>query len=130
MALDTTFQLDFITPEQVIISKLVEMVVIPGVEGDIGVLRGHSPLITQLRAGMVCVFSNNIVDERIFVESGVAQIEPDKCVILIEKAEDEKSMNKTEILEELKVKQAEKEQQAQADILQIKLDLLDNLPYA
>ena len=130
MTLDTTFQLDFITPEKIIISKLVEMVVIPGVEGDIGVLRGHSPLITQLRAGMVCVFSNNIVNERIFVESGVAQIEPNKCVILIETAEDEKSMNKTEILEELKVKQADKEQQAQANILQIKLDLLDNLPYA
>jgi len=129
---DVTFELDFITPERIIISKRAEMVVIPGEEGDIGVLPNHSPLITKLRPGMVCVFTNNIVEKRVFVESGIAQIEPDKCVILIEKAEDEDDMDKTEIMEHLKELESNHDNShaEEIEILKIKLDLLQNLPYA
>ncbi len=136
MGYDTTFQLEFITPEQVVASKRAEMVVVPGVEGDIGVLPGHSSLITKLRPGMVCVFSDQNVEERIFVEGGIVQIESDKCVILIEKAEDQKSLHKMHIADELAKKRDEKNRlgngslDKQIKILEIKLELLENLPYA
>ncbi len=93
MSESTTFQLDFITPEEVVASKRAEMVVVPAVEGDIGVLPGHSQVIARLRPGMVCVFSNNEIQERFFVEGGIAEINAEYCVLLIEKAIAEKSLD-------------------------------------
>ena len=48
--------LEIVSPEKLILSKAVDMVVIPGAEGDIGVLGGHSPGIVTLRGGTIQLF--------------------------------------------------------------------------
>ena len=46
-----TFHFDLVSPEQLVFSGEVEHVVVPGTEGEFGVLAGHAPLIAMLRAG-------------------------------------------------------------------------------
>jgi F-type H+-transporting ATPase subunit epsilon len=62
------------------------MVVVPGAEGDIGVLPGHAPLISNVRPGIIAVFENNKVAQRIFVAGGFAEVTPERCTVLAEAA--------------------------------------------
>lgn len=77
---------DLVAPEQLLLSEDVEMVVLPGVEGDIGVLPGHAPVITQIRMGTICVFESGQVVKRLFVEGGFAEVMPERCTVLAEDA--------------------------------------------
>ena len=52
-------KLDLISPEKLILSEDVDMVVLPGGEGDFGVMRGHSPVISTLRPGEIIIFEKN-----------------------------------------------------------------------
>ena len=47
------FTFDLVSPEKLLLSEDVEMVVVPGAEGDFGVLIGHAPLISALRPGVI-----------------------------------------------------------------------------
>ncbi len=132
----TTFQLEFVTPEEVVASKPAEMVVVPAVEGDIGVLPGHSQVIARLRPGMVCVFSNNEIQERVFVEGGIAEINSENCVLLIEKAIAEKSLDIQDItseLEKLREKLSDKPHdmglQKKIMIMEAKIEAVNHPPY-
>ncbi len=59
------------------------MVVIPGIEGDIGVLPQHAPLLTLLRPGVVTVYEESKILIRIFVSGGFAEVEPERCTALV-----------------------------------------------
>ena len=80
MAETTNFEL--VSPERLLLSQPVEMVVIPGAEGDIGVLPQHAPLITTLRPGTIAIYEGNRVKSRIFVAGGFAEVTPDRCTVL------------------------------------------------
>jgi len=77
-------ELQIITPEKIIFSGPITMVTVPGVEGDFGVLAGHAPFISTLKAGEVVVNLENGKEERIAIESGVAEVTPERCTLLIE----------------------------------------------
>jgi F-type H+-transporting ATPase subunit epsilon len=79
-------QFELVTPEKLILSTEVEMVVVPGSEGNFGVLPGHSPLISTIRPGMIEIYENRAVAERIFVVSGIAEVTPERCTVLAEEA--------------------------------------------
>ena len=81
-----TVAFDLVAPEKLLLSEDVEMVVLPGVEGDIGVLPGHAPVITQIRMGQICVFEAGQVVKRLFVEGGFAEVMPERCTVLAEEA--------------------------------------------
>ncbi len=81
-----TVAFDLVAPEKLLLSEDVEMVVLPGVEGDIGVLPGHAPVITQIRMGQICVFEGGQVVKRLFVEGGFAEVMPERCTVLAEEA--------------------------------------------
>ena len=78
---------DLVTPTELAITEQVDMVVIPGAEGDIGVLPGHTPLITTLRAGLVDIHNDGRVTESLFVTGGFAEATPERCTILAESVE-------------------------------------------
>jgi F-type H+-transporting ATPase subunit epsilon len=82
-----TIELELVSPEQLLLSEQVEMVVIPGEEGDFGVLPGHSPIISNIRPGVLSVFENGAVSQRIFIASGFAEVTAGRCTILAEGAE-------------------------------------------
>jgi F-type H+-transporting ATPase subunit epsilon len=79
-------QFELVSPERLLVSQAVEMVVVPGAEGDIGVLPGHAPLISNVRPGIIAVFENNKVAKRIFVAGGFAEVTPERCTVLAEAA--------------------------------------------
>ena len=61
---------DLVSPERLLMSAEVEMVTVPGVEGDFGVLVNHAPVITTLRPGILTVQRQGAEDQRIFVRGG------------------------------------------------------------
>ena len=63
-----TFEL--VSPEKLLFSGEVDMVVLPAAEGDMGILPGHAPVITTIRPGTICIFNGNTVEKRLFVAGG------------------------------------------------------------
>jgi len=77
---------ELVTPERLVRSEDVHMVVVPGTEGDFGVLPGHARLISTVRPGVISVFQNGKVTDRIFVEGGFAEVTGAGCTVLAEHA--------------------------------------------
>ncbi|HXP05610.1 MAG TPA: ATP synthase F1 subunit epsilon [Stellaceae bacterium] len=96
-------QFELVTPERLVLSTDVEMVVVPGTEGNFGVLPGHSPLISTIRPGMIEIYENRAVTERIFVVSGIAEVTPERCTVLAEEAMDPATLDRAAIEAELQV---------------------------
>ena len=79
-------QFELVTPERLLLSEMVEMVVVPGTEGNFGVLPGHAPLISSIRPGTIDVYEGQTVTRRIFVVSGIAEVTPERCTVLADEA--------------------------------------------
>ena len=76
---------DLVSPERLLLSKRVDMVTVPGTEGYMGVIAGHAPLVSTLRAGMIDMQDEG-VDTRFFIRGGFAEINPTKITVLAEEA--------------------------------------------
>jgi F-type H+-transporting ATPase subunit epsilon len=74
--------LEIVTPERLLLSRAVDMVVIPAAEGELGVLPGHAPMIVLLRGGILRVFEGAQESSRMFVAGGFAEITPERCTVL------------------------------------------------
>jgi len=79
-------QFDLVSPERLVASEAVEMVVVPGGEGDLGVLPGHSLLIGTVRPGVIQIHEGGKVKDSIFVAGGFVEINPETCTVLAEEA--------------------------------------------
>src|SRR5947209_8151138 len=79
-------QFELVSPERLILSTEVDMVVVPGTEGNFGVLPGHSPLISTIRPGTVDLYAGRAITERIFVVGGIAEVTPERCTVLADEA--------------------------------------------
>ena len=80
------FSFELVSPEKLLLSDEVEMVVVPGAEGDFGVLTGHAPLISSLRPGVIDTYNGVKVEKRIFVAGGFAEVTGERCTVLAEEA--------------------------------------------
>lgn len=80
---------ELVTPEKLMRSEDVHMVVVPGTEGDFGVLEGHAPVMSVVRSGELLVYSGpNTVSARIAVEGGFAEVNERGLTVLAEAATD------------------------------------------
>jgi len=78
---------ELVTPEKLVSSTEVYMVVVPGGEGDFGVLEGHAALMSTVRNGELVIYSApNTVSSRIQVEGGFAEVNDKGLTVLAEKA--------------------------------------------
>ncbi len=77
---------ELVSPERLLRSQAVEMVVVPGVEGDFGVLPGHMSLISTLRPGVIRIYEKNQVVEQLFVAGGFAEVTGLGCTVLADMA--------------------------------------------
>ena len=78
---------ELVSPERLLISREVGMVVVPGAEGDFGVLPEHAPLISTVRPGVIDVYDDGVtVSERIFVAGGFAEVTGERCTVLADEA--------------------------------------------
>ncbi len=84
MAETTKFEL--VSPERLVLSRDVEMVVVPGTEGYFGVLPRHAPMISTLAAGVIDIHEGGAVVDRIFVAGGFAEVTETRCTVLAEEA--------------------------------------------
>lgn len=77
-----TFQFELVAPEKLIYSDDIEFVVVPGAEGDFGVLPGHALLLSTVRPGIIEIHENDKPKERFFVGGGFAEVTPERCTVL------------------------------------------------
>jgi len=91
------FKLEILTPNGVIYDDNALSVVLPGEEGEFGVLAGHASLTTLLEAGVVDVEKEDKTVESIVINWGVAQVDEDKVVVLVEGATAIRGENESEI---------------------------------
>ncbi|WP_457744739.1 ATP synthase F1 subunit epsilon [Sulfurimonas sp.] len=95
------FKLEILTPNGVIYDGNAIGVVLPGEEGEFGVLAGHASLTTLLEAGVVDVEKEDKSVESIVINWGVAQVDEEKVVILVEGAAPIRGENESEIAQAL-----------------------------
>lgn len=100
--------LEIVTPDARVYSDTIDSVVIPTVEGEVGVLPGHIPLLTQVEHGELRVTKGN---ETLFlaVSGGFAQVEGDRVRVLAEHAITESGIDENAVEEALKRAQRELE---------------------
>ena len=80
---------EIVTPERLVRSDDAFMVVVPGTEGDFGVLAGHAPLMSVVRDGEIAIYSNpTTVTARIKVQGGFAEVNDKGLTILAEHVEE------------------------------------------
>ena len=79
-----SFQL--VMPEREVLATEADMVVVPGSEGDFGVLHGHAPLISTVRPGVLEVIQDNKVERRFMVVGGFAEVKSERCTVLADEA--------------------------------------------
>jgi F-type H+-transporting ATPase subunit epsilon len=84
--LPTKIHLEIVTPERSVVKDLVDEVTLPGVEGYLGVLPGHTPLLTSLKIGEIR-YRTGSVTKFIFVSWGFVEVLPDRVTVLADIAE-------------------------------------------
>jgi F-type H+-transporting ATPase subunit epsilon len=77
---------DLVSPERLLLSENATMVTIPGSDGYMGVMRGHEPLVTTLRIGMIDVSGGDLGDAKFFIRGGFAEVNAEKVTVLAEEA--------------------------------------------
>ncbi|HEY0901076.1 MAG TPA: ATP synthase F1 subunit epsilon [Micavibrio sp.] len=83
----TSFNFELVSPERRLISEPARMAVVPGEEGDFGVLPGHASLVATIRPGIVEVHgADGSAVRRIFIAGGFADVTATSCTILAEEA--------------------------------------------
>jgi F-type H+-transporting ATPase subunit epsilon len=78
--------LEIVSPERLLLSKPVDMVVIPAAEGEMGVLVNHAPMIVLLRGGTVRTYSGSNVVDTLYVSGGFAEVTPERVTVLATEA--------------------------------------------
>lgn len=79
-------EFELVSPERLLVSEPVEMVVVPGAEGDFGALPHHAPMITTVRPGVIDIYQDGKVTDRIFVAGGFAEVTEVRVTVLAEEA--------------------------------------------
>jgi F-type H+-transporting ATPase subunit epsilon len=105
--------LEIVSPEKLLLSRDVEMVVIPASEGDMGVLEGHAPMMVMLRGGVVSLYEGDRITESLFVAGGFAEVTPEGCTVLAGEAMPVNELERTEA--DRRLREAE-EAHAQVDV--------------
>ena len=77
---------ELVSPDRLLMSVEADAVAMPGMEGDFGVLPGHAPVISALRAGIIEVEGAADSPDRIYIAGGFAEISADRLVVLAEEA--------------------------------------------
>ena len=84
--MESTLQLEIVTPDKVVVSQPVDYVGVPGIEGEFGVLPHHIPLLSALAIGDL-YFRVEGKTEHVFVSGGFAEVSDNKLTVLAESAE-------------------------------------------
>ena len=125
-----TIAFELVSPDRLLISEDVEMIVIPGTEGDFGVLVDHQPMISSVRPGILEVHKEGAEPRRIFVNGGFAEVTGDRCAVMTEEALPLDEIKRDDI--ELRIKDGEEDLEAAKtdharQAIEIRMETLRNL---
>ena len=97
-----TISFDLVSPENLIFNDEVGMIIVPGKDGDFGVLPGHSKVMSSLRPGRVMVYGEdkNLL-KSFFVSGGFTEVNPEKCIVLAESVNEVNALEKGAIEKEI-----------------------------
>lgn len=110
-----TIRLELVTPERMILSEDVDEVIAPGVEGDLGVLPDHTPLLTALRVGELAYRTGKQMDYVAIVGGGFLEINNNKVIVLADDAELGQDINLDEAIERKLKAEIDLEKERKAD---------------
>ena len=117
MAETTLFEL--VSPERLIISKDVSMVVVPGSEGLFGVLPRHTSMLSALAPGVVDIYEEDIITEQLFVVNGFAEVTGDRCTVLAEDVIPIEELNPDELEEKIEQMRADAKNTSDKDSIRM-----------
>ena len=123
---------DLVSPEQLLFNDDVGMIIVPGKDGDIGVLPGHSKVLSSIRAGRVMVYDKNKdLLKSFFVTGGFVEINPQKCIVLAEGIDEISSLDKSSIEKEIQKLEIQDSVEAKAklSIAKSKIEALNSTHY-
>jgi F-type H+-transporting ATPase subunit epsilon len=81
-----TLQFELVSPERLLLSEPVEMVVVPGTDGYFGVLPKHAPVMSTLRPGVIDVYRAGAIARQFFVAGGFAEVNSTGVTVLVDEA--------------------------------------------
>jgi len=123
-----TISFDLVSPEKLIFNDEVGMIIVPGKDGDFGVLPGHSKVMSSLRPGRVMVYGEdkNLL-KSFFVSGGFAEVNPEKCIVLAESVDEINTLEKASIEKEVQELEGQDSDAAKEklDVAKAKIDALD-----
>lgn len=79
-------EFELVSPERLLLSRPVDMVVVPGGDGDFAVLPGHALLMSTVRSGVIDMYEGDTISSRIFVAGGFVEVTAERCTVLAEEA--------------------------------------------
>ena len=79
-----SFKLEIISPQDKVFDDEVDLCIMPGVEGDFGVLKNHMPFLTTLRLGIAYIYKEKKLIETYLVSGGVVEVSDNQCTLLTE----------------------------------------------
>ena len=127
-----TISFDLVSPEHLIFNEEVGMIIVPGKDGDFGVLPGHSKLMSSLRPGRIMIYSEdkNLL-KSFFVSGGFAEVNPEKCIILAESVDDMSTLDKSIIQNSIQDLEKLDDSQSKEKLLiaNAKLDAINSIFY-
>ena len=130
--MEKTISFDLVSPEKLVFNDKVGMIIVPGKEGDIGVLPGHSKLLSSLRPGRVMVYGENKnLLKSFFVSAGFVEINPEKCIVLAEEVQEMTALDKNTIEQEIRdlENKTDDESKQQSLIANAKIEALNSSHY-
>jgi len=96
-----TFQFELVSPEHVVVSEKATMAIIPGTDGEFGVLVNHSPVLSSIITGIVTLHTATEGIKKFFVSGGFVDVSSDLCSLLAEEAVNINELEKPEIQQEI-----------------------------
>jgi F-type H+-transporting ATPase subunit epsilon len=123
---------DLVSPEKLLFSNEVGMIIIPGKDGDIGVLPGHSKVLSSLRPGRIMIFGEDKhLLKSFFVTDGFVEINPEKCIVLAEEVNEMNDLDKNTLQKKIQVLENSKDDMAKDElkIVHLKLEALNSTYY-
>ena len=119
-----TISFDLVSPENLIFNDEAGMIIVPGKDGDFGVLPGHSKVMSSLRPGRVMVYGEdkNLL-KVFFVSGGFAEINPEKCIVLAESVVELNTLEKSLIEKEIQDLEKEDNNKSEDKLLVAKAKL-------
>tara|TARA_B100001057_G_C22443704_1_gene792221 strand:- start:147 stop:482 length:336 start_codon:yes stop_codon:yes gene_type:complete len=102
-----SFKLEIISPQSKIFNDVIDLCILPGIEGDFGILKNHMPFLTTLRLGIAYIYKEKKLLETFLVSGGVVEVSDNQCTLLTEeiiKSKEFKVLNLEDKVEKKKEK--------------------------